>query len=45
MMALSDALQLKARITERACESLSLKKNMRVWALIKSVALSESGKS
>ena len=45
MMALSDALHLKARITERACESLSLEKNMRVWALIKSVALSESGKS
>ena len=44
MMALSGSHQLKARITERACESLSLKVGMQVWALIKSVALSDSGK-
>ena len=44
-MALSDAHQLKARITERACETLALEKDMQVWALIKSVALSDDGRN
>ena len=45
LMALSGPHQLKARITERACEALLLKRGIQVWALIKSVALSDSGKS
>lgn len=45
MMALSGSYQLKARITARACEALSLTTGKQVWALIKSVALSDNGKS
>lgn len=44
-MALSDAYHLKARITERASETLALTEGMQVWALIKSVALSDSGQN
>ena len=41
LMALPDGHQLKARITEHACETLMLEQDMQVWALIKSVALSK----
>ncbi|MGV8996112.1 MAG: molybdenum ABC transporter ATP-binding protein [Parvibaculaceae bacterium] len=38
-MSLTGAHMLKSRITRRACDTLDLKPNRQVWALIKSVAL------